>query len=83
MVERGPEWMTTDVDSGKVRYAFTPWQLALVALGMLLLGFAGAVGGKMYTRHNEQHWNTEQALRQQEQINREFAAAINQLAQRK
>lgn len=82
-MERGPEWKTTDVDSGRVRYAFTGWQLAVVAAAMLLVGFVGAIGGKMYTRHNEQHWNVEQALRQQEQINREFAGAINQLLQRK
>lgn len=61
----------------------TKLQLALVAVGMLLLGFVGALGGKLYTHHSEQHWNMEQGLKQQELLNQQFITAINQLAQKK
>lgn len=51
--------------------------------GALLLGMAGATAVQMYQRHNLQHWQVEQSLLKQDQINREFAQAINALAQRK
>lgn len=54
-----------------------------VLIGIMLLslslGVLGATLGTLYQRHNTQHWNMEQALQRQEQINREFAQALNGL----
>lgn len=61
-------------------YTLRTWHLVLLAMAALTLGFTGALGGKMYTHHNEQHWNLEQAQKKQELINQEFVNAINGLA---
>lgn len=56
------------------------WKMVLLTLACLAMGIAGQVGREMYTRHNQQHWHLEQALAQQEAINRELVAVINKLA---
>lgn len=58
-------------------------QIVLLLVTALTLGIVGAACTNMYLRHNAQHATVEQMMRQQEQINREFAQAINSLAQRK
>lgn len=60
-----------------------PVQMVVAAVVIVLLGFMGALAGKSFTHHNEQHWNLEQALLRQDRINNELIAAINQLAARK
>jgi len=59
-----------------------PVHIAVLLLA-LVLGISSAMGYNMYQRHNVQHYTVEQALEQQQQINREFAQAINALAARK
>jgi len=59
------------------------WLIVWVMVTSLTLGVLGAAAYNMYLRHNTQHWNAEQYMLRQDQINREFAQAINALAQRK
>lgn len=47
---------------------------------MLFAGAMGATGVLMYQRHNMQHAVIEQFMQRQEQINQNFAQAINALA---
>lgn len=64
---------------GRRVYQFSAWQLAGAAVLALALGFAGALSGRMYTRHNDQHWAAEQFQQRQEAFNQQVVAAIQQL----
>lgn len=61
----------------------TKMQLAALAVVAVLLGMGGAQSCRMYTHHNEQHWNAEQFQQRQERFNQDVVAAINQLAGKK
>ncbi len=46
----------------------------------VVLGLLVVFGGNMYLRHNAQHWQAEQFLREQQAFNQQLIAAINQLS---
>jgi uncharacterized membrane protein YsdA (DUF1294 family) len=57
------------------------WSLVLLWVGALLFGMSGATIAHQYQRHTLQHHAVEKMMLEQERINREFAQAINALAQ--
>lgn len=58
-------------------------KLVLIGILWLLAGMVGSFSVSLWQRHNGQHAQVERLLVEQERINREFAQAINALAQRK